>query len=465
MIEVLVALGIFVTSMVAAFQLFFGGQSLLSDSANIGIATDYSKEALDALRSIRNRNWSELTEGAHGLVFNGSEWLISSSTLDAKDIFTRQITIGKGDSDNEKIATTTITWQADGRDQILTFVEKFTHWELPSQSSCKTEGLSGNWSLPVNVGSGDLGAGNEGTDVVVKWPYAYVSGVASADKHDIFVFDVSNPILPNKVASLNIGAGGINALFLRGNYLYAASPNTTKELIIFNISDPVNISEVGSYDLTGGTDAISVYVFGDTAVVGREDSASNEIAFLNIANPASPSIIREDQSSGGDVNDFAATGEYLYAISEESDEDIWIYNISNTANPVRIGNYDIEGETEDLSVFMHFKGGTSNLLVGNEENELVEIGATTTDQMYVRDRLNVGGSVNDIVCVLGDLAFLATTNSGKEFFVASVANPDNIVEYSYINYPQYATGIDFANNYVFMSVRSNDALRIITSSP
>ena len=39
------------------------------------------------------------------------------------------------------------------------------------------------------------------------------------------------------------------------------------------------------------------------------------------------------------------------------------------------------------------------------------------------------------------------------------------VLHSSFNFPQVATGVDYEDNLVYVSVRSNDALRIITSSP
>src|SRR3989344_210651 len=466
LVEILIALAIFSLTTTAAFQLFFGGQSLSIDNRNVALATDYGWEGMEALRNIRSRNWEELTDGAHSLVFQNNEWMFaSSSTSESQDIFTRTVTIGTGISEDIKIATTTVTWQGDqGRLQSVVLVEQLTNWEDLAYSSCKIEQLSGNWALPVSLGSGDIGAGNSGTDVVVRLPYVYVSGTAStASKHDIFVFDVSDPNAPILKKSLDIGAGGINSIFVKGNYLYAASVNDNKELIIFNISDPVNMSEVGSYNLSGSADGIGVIAFSNTVALGRSVSATKELAFINVNNPASPTFISQT-ATGGDVNDFAVRDTRLFLVSEESDEDVWVFDISNSLAPVLLSTYDITGITEDLSIFFNEKKGAT-LLVGNEQNEIVSIGATTTAQMYVRDRVLFGGDVNDITCVGGDLAFLATADSNKEFLVVNLADPENLVEYASLNYPALATGIDFADNKVFMSVRSNDALRIITSSP
>ena len=462
-LEVVVALGIFAISLAASFQLFFGGQTLSEDSLNVELAMNYAREGAEAARTVRDRNWAELTSGDHGLEFNGYEWMFGSTSIsDIRDIFTRVVSI-YAESENERIATTSVSWATNGPSQRVELVEKLTNWEYPLSSSCKTDPLVGDWSAPQTIGTGDLGAGNEGTDIVVQLPYVFMSGKASSSsKPDVFVFNVSNPAAPVLVASLDIGSGGINSLHVSGNYLYAASDNDSKELIIFNITTPASISQVGSLGLSGSANALSVTSFGNTVAIGRTDSASYEIAFIDVTNPASPTVI-DQVATGGDVYDFAAASDRLFAVSKESDADVWVFDISNPAVPVFVNSHDIDGTTEDLSIYLHYKGGNRNLLIGNEEDEIVILGATTTTQMYVRDRLTTGGYVNDIVCAVGDLAFLATTNSTKEFFIVNVANPDNIVEYASLNYPQMGTGIDFVDNMVFMSVRSNDALRIITS--
>ncbi|MDP1719360.1 MAG: prepilin-type N-terminal cleavage/methylation domain-containing protein [bacterium] len=402
LIEVLVALGIFALSLSASFQLFFGGQKVSEDNINFQQAMDFGQEGMTAVRAVRDRNWAELTAGDHGLVFQNNEWMFgSSSTSDSQDLFTRTVSIYQ-DDENTRTATTTVTWISGGRTQSVESVEKLTNWESPLQSSCKTEPLSGDWTRPVTLGTADIGSGNSGTDILVHYPYVFMSGsAASSDKPDIFVFDVTDPVHPSLIKSLDIGSGGINSIYIKGDYLYAASPNDAKELMIFNnVTNPTSMTLAGSYNLSGSGDAYTVAAFGDTVVaVGRDSVASNEIAFLNVSNPASPSIISE-VSTGGDVRDSAVSDNVLYFVSKESDADIYIYNISVPLSPSLITTHDIAGTTEDLSIFLHYKGGKRNLMVGNEESEIVMIGATTTTQMYVRDRLNVNGEVNDIVCAV-----------------------------------------------------------------
>ena len=467
LVEVIVALGVFTLVAGGAFLTFWGGQVISIDDVNAQSALDYAQEGLDAVRSIRDRDWSELADGDYGLEFIGSQWQFASTTGDSKEIFTRKVSIMTVDS-NTKIATTTISWQTDPlRPLSVVLVEQLTDWQSPLTGGCSSDPISGNWQAPQVIGSADLGAGISGTDVVAKLPYVFMSGTAAtASKNDVFAFNVSNPTSPALLRALNIGSGGINALYLKGNYLYAASTNDNKELIIFNISDPANMSEVGSLNLVGSTDAFSVIAFGDaTVALGRDEAAANELVFINVENPALPAIISQ-VAIGDDVNDFTATSERLYLTSEDSVSDIWVYDITNPLNPTLVNNNNL-GDNDYISVYLQDKNGL-NLLIGSESedgNEFMSIGATNTAQMYVRDNINLGDDVNDIVCVKGDLVFLSTSNSNKEFIIVNANNPDNLIEYASLNFAQVASGIDYAQNKVFVAVRSNDSLKIITSSP
>ena len=137
-IEVLVAMGIFSMVSLSAFLVFFGGQSLTVDSQNAQIANDYATEGSEAVRSIRDRSWAELSDGSHGVVQLNGQWYFASSTSDSKDIFTRTVYISTVDS-NTKEASTTITWEINPlRTQTIEFVELFTSWSIAQDTGGDT---------------------------------------------------------------------------------------------------------------------------------------------------------------------------------------------------------------------------------------------------------------------------------------------------------------------------------------
>ena len=61
------------------------------------------------------------------------------------------------------------------------------------------------------------------------------------------------------------------------------------------------------------------------------------------------------------------------------------------------------------------------------------------------------------------LAFAGVNNSSKELQIVNINDYANPYLYSYINFPQVVTGIDYQDNFVYSSVRSNNGVRIITS--
>lgn len=443
----------------ASFFLFFGGQAVSIDGVNEQIALDYVSEGLEAVRSIRNRTWNELAEGDHGLFLVSDEWQFGGGN-DTKGIFTRRVNITDVATNTKQILSE-VTWATDPqRPQTISMSEQLTNWKGALTGGCVSDTLVGNWANPQVVGSADIGSGNSGTDVAVKLPYVFVSGVSStASKPDLFVFDVTNEASPQMVRSVEIGSGGINSIFINGNYLYAASSNDSKELIVFDITNPATTYQLTSLSLSGSSNAVGVTSFASTTVLGRVGSATNELSYVNVTNPASPSIISESPT-GGNIYDFYSTNKRLYFTSQESDEDVWVYNIEDPANPVFVGNYDIPGTTEDISIYGQERDGF-NILDGNIQNELIVLGASNTSQIYLRDRLDVGGDVNDITCVVGDLIFIATSNSTREFQIINGIDPDNISFYASLNFAQIGTGLEYSGNRVYMSVRSNDALKII----
>lgn len=449
-LEILIAFAILILGISAVIVVGFGNQSLIID-------TQFNNQALYLARQAL-----ENTLVAARVNFNGV-----TGTSSDDGTYSTEIIVENIDSSTKKI-TSRVTWEpAPLRSDSVELTTLVTNWkEILAGLGCKAGPLSGNWASPRVLGSADLGPGNEGTDVVVSLPYVYVSGVASAaSKPDIFVFDATNPAAPNQIAAVDIGGGGINALFLHGGYLYAASPNDQKELIIFDISDPVNISEVGSLNLAGAVNALTVYAFENTAVIGRNASTQNELVFIDVTNPAAPSVITS-VNIDNNVNDFAKSNDYLYVAtggSGEGDKDIWIYDITNPQAPVFVSSFNLvhDDDEENFSVALQ---PPANLLVGADDDFVI---ADVSDPLDVRQisSFDTDGNVMDMVCVVGDLVFLATQNSNKEFIVVDASNPGNPIEKSTLNFPQVATGIDFAENKVFLSVRSNDALRIITSGP
>lgn len=109
LVEVLLAsflFGFLVTVFVGAY---IYGQDSTTLAGRRARATFLAQEALEAVRSIRDDNFSNLVDGTYGLAISGNQWIFSGSS-DSTEIFTRQVTISTVDADRKQI-TAQITWQ------------------------------------------------------------------------------------------------------------------------------------------------------------------------------------------------------------------------------------------------------------------------------------------------------------------------------------------------------------------
>jgi len=329
-LEVLIAITILTLAISAAIVVGFGNQSAVVDSELNNRAIYIARQELEEARATARGSFSSL---------------VSASSTDG--IYTKELIIVDIDV-NTKDVISRISWKNNLQPGNLELLTRITNWRNPVSGTgggCSIDILTGDWSNPQLVSSVDIGAGNQGTDVVVSLPYVYVSGVAAAfSKPDIFVIEVSNFSSPSLAGSLDIGSNGINALYVNGDYLYAASDHNTKEFMVFDISDPPNIVEVASINLTQNHDATTIHGIGDTVYVGREEIGDQaELVVIDVTTPNSPSTSTLIEI-GDDVNSLFSTSDEnrMYLVTENSSLDLWIYDVTTPSLPILIDTYDLQ---------------------------------------------------------------------------------------------------------------------------
>lgn len=141
-IEILVVIAILATTLTALLGLAsfsLGVQGLVRQTTQ---AKDFAQEAMEAVRSIRdNREWSQITNGSHGLINTAGYWSFSG-TENIINGFTRTISItdgqrdasdnivesgGTADSDTKKIIVT-VSWGERGRSHNIELITYLTNW-------------------------------------------------------------------------------------------------------------------------------------------------------------------------------------------------------------------------------------------------------------------------------------------------------------------------------------------------
>jgi len=470
-IEILVAIGVFMLFSVASVLLFFGGQSLAVDSVNAQFALDYASEGIEAVRSIQNRDWDELADGDHGLVYSGGQWQFSS-TNDSDDKFTRKVTVTTLSDDTKKIVAE-ITWQTDpARPQVITLVMELTNWEAAQEENENVGGdtggggTSGDWLNPQTLGTADVGPGGQATDLDVLNKFVYLTSKASdKKKDDFFIIDATDGNNPTVIAFIDTGPG-LNVIDVTTDYAYVGNDDKNSQLQILAITGPVVPDLKSTYQLPGvsGNDAIgnSIFFYDNKVYMGTKEASGPEFHIIDVTDPVSP-VSLGSKEINADVNAIQVKGDYAYLATSDDTKELQIWDISDPANITSAGNFDAVGGGDGKSAYLlGTKLYLGRISDGNNELNILDVANPAVIQSLGSQL--IGADVNDLR-VRDNLAFVGTSDANREFQAWDISDPANITLWSSFNFSQVATGIDYEDNVVYVSVRSNDALRIITSTP
>ena len=125
--EIIVAIAVFMIFLIAVMDLTTGFFKYTRNAVNKERATYLAEEALEVARNIRDEDFANLTNGAHGIALSAGEYQFNASS-DITDIFTRQITISTI-SEYQKRADVTITWADENSPtNSVTLSAYLTNW-------------------------------------------------------------------------------------------------------------------------------------------------------------------------------------------------------------------------------------------------------------------------------------------------------------------------------------------------
>jgi hypothetical protein len=263
----------------------------------------------------------------------------------------------------------------------------------------------------------------------------------------------------------------VNNVFVAGNYAYLATTNTSKEVVIVDISH-TPYAEVGYFNATGSTVANSVYVVGNVGYVatgkkvqtfnltantgsraklgevtmllnpipGATSSAIisqivvvnnyiyaslwddyDELAIANATNPASMTLTSSTSVNNQQTLDIfvnsTGTRAYFGTTASSSEREFFILNTTSKTNPTVIGRYDSNGMNVDGIAIID--ADKRAILVGNggEEYQAVDITTETAPTRCGGMQLNSG--IFDIDSVLDTqgnaFSYIVTGDTTKEF--------------------------------------------------
>lgn len=424
-------------------------------------AVQLHREAVEAVRSVRERNFEEISvNGTYHPQIQGSRWEIIPNSEQING-YTRSIIIG----DVHRDGSGAIVTSGGTLDPSTKKINIVVSWSTPNQSTLESTLYLSRYENEVytettqqefdegqktdvavtNTAGGEiiLGAGGHGD-----WcsPTSYIVDElnlqASGDARDVFAIEgkaftgthvgnsgkfyeigISNTDPPNATVTRSINGTSTNDVFIDGQYAYIATGNVNKDISIIDLSTG---QEVGYFD--------DSYFFGTAQGIWIKGNVGyTTIGFrLHTFDLSSKSGSRPEMDSLVMINNSTAyriqvVGDYAYVALNNEDSEMRIFNVANPRDITDVGYANVNGKA-GKEITVNETGTRAYLATESSatQNEFFIINTTNKNgSLPVIGSYNAGNTnPTGLNVVPGNIAIFVGTN-GEEYQVLSIANETN----------------------------------------
>ncbi|MFC2165964.1 IPT/TIG domain-containing protein [Acidobacteriota bacterium] len=240
---------------------------------------------------------------------------------------------------------------------------------------------------------------NQGDEVLVKSGYAYV-----ATEWGCLIYDVSDPYNP---AFLKSFAGSTYNIAIHNNYLYATHE---AGFYIFDITVPANPNQIGYYtgDMQDGefneiAFSNSGHVLASHELWGSNELESSGLTIVDVSNPANPTKVGYYTEANKLFKGVVVSGNHAY-LFEFYNRELLILDFQSFSSPVKVGTcpassysfseQDISGSLLAMAQYDH---GFSIFDISDVENPF----PVASDEPYISDIEPDTGSIGTEVTISG----------------------------------------------------------------
>jgi hypothetical protein len=252
------------------------------------------------------------------------------------------------------------------------------------------------------------------------------------------VFDISNPQHPELVG--DYAANGIfQDIIVSGGYAYLADQSAGVHIL--NISDPAYPQFVGMYLSSARKLAIS----GNHALVAAQprligtNNVPGGLHIVNINDPANARLVgRYDGIEV--VQGVAPFGNYACVVDGEA---LTVIDLADSATPGRVGGYFVQRDTRDVAVsgqYAHLADGVAGLEIFDVSNP------ANPDRV---GGLNIGPARS--VAVAGNHAFVISTGA---LHIVDIANPGDAQRLAQYEIEDEAMNLTVSGSFAYVAARS-----------
>ncbi len=189
-----------------------------------------------------------------------------------------------------------------------------------------------------NVIPGGTDINTVGTKVFYYDSTVYL-GLKKNNYAEFYIINVSNIFSPIIKGSYELNAS-VNSISVQGDYAYVATPNS-EEITVIDINENSSkyMQRVGGFDAPGGSgNGKSIRIIGNKLYFGRT-VGNIEFYILDVSDPKNLSILGSNNVNSS-INDLVVAGDYAYLATGEAGSEFQILDVSNPANPTLLGKFD-----------------------------------------------------------------------------------------------------------------------------
>ncbi|MDA1209225.1 MAG: hypothetical protein O2904_04315 [bacterium] len=411
LIDVLIGIVLFGMFMTAiGTSMLFNQRSFLSTGDRMR-AVFLAEAGLEAARSVRYEDFSQLSAGTYGMQIGvDGLWNLAGTGTVTSDNYTTTITIAPIDS-NTFSAVAATSWDFGmQRAGTITATTELTHWNQVKPL--------GNWATISRQGLYIDGGTPGFNSVTVSGDYAYITSSAGAG---LYVFDISDPATPTRVASsFSLGAAGYRTV-VDGTSLYVATGDTGSEVRSYNITLPSSLSAgnlIASANVPGDDRVRALGVFNDTVLVGATEDVTTHHELYSYSTAL---VLLDSLDNAGSFLDMYLADGYAYLASGQDVAELRVVDIFDPANledAAGVG-YNLTDVYDGIAIARSGTGillGRMNGAIIEElilfDNALSTVPSPPPGPFYYE----VGGEVTGIaIDPSGTYGFLSSDASSKEF--------------------------------------------------
>lgn len=508
LIEIIIVIGISAIILPALFAGFIASREGKAQQFQRLEAIGLTKEAFEAVRSVREKGWS--TFAING-TFHPEEtadfsWILMPGT-ETVGGYTRQIEISNVYRDTNGAITLTsgildpstkrvrviVSWSlpfASSIDQV-TYVSRFDNLSFIQTTEVDFNAGVKTGVAVINTTGGEvvLGAGGGGdwcqpdpSLVMLDLPKNGVANALSAYEGHVFTatgdnssgvafanvaVSNTNPPVPSIIGTFD--GYKTNDIFGETNYVYLATDNNAKEIVIIDVS-ATPYTEVGYFDAPGPADAINVTVVGNIGYMVAGNTLWN---FDLTSKSGSRPLIDND----GFTLNYQAASESIVVVNGKAYipvygtiVDIQIVDVSNPTNLTLLQNLNFAGRGKGLTIN---STGTRAYIINQPADGImgqfyiVDLSDYSAKGIYILSGMttpqDVAITTGNRVIVVGD--------GGENYLVLDISNESNPIRCGGISIASGIRGVDTvletdgdAYSYIITGDATQE-LRIIEGGP